>query len=56
MKLEGILNSLEDKKDMASKKDFLKNLYTKRKDEYFDIFFSNILSSRKNLRYITPVE
>ncbi|EKE28085.1 MAG: Peptidase M23, partial [uncultured bacterium (gcode 4)] len=55
LKLDEQILSLKQKWDLASKINLIKSLYDKKFEEYENIFLSNILSTRKSLRYNSPV-
>ncbi|MDD2565894.1 MAG: M23 family metallopeptidase [Candidatus Gracilibacteria bacterium] len=55
LKLEGELGDLQNKTDTKSKFEIIQNLYNKRYADFKNILLSNIQSSRKTLKYISPV-
>ncbi|EKE29466.1 MAG: Peptidase M23 [uncultured bacterium (gcode 4)] len=55
MKLDEEIPSLLEKRDLASKMNLIGALYEKKWAEYENIFLSNMLSTRKSLKYISPV-
>ena len=56
MKYEAILNSLSDKADVKDSIQKVQYTYKKSQNDYLSVLISNILSSRKNLKYIVPIK
>jgi hypothetical protein len=54
-KLDNEIFSLKQKLDLASKITLIQKLYIQKYEQYNSIFLSNLLASRKSLRYASPV-